>query len=122
MEILGYNLIRSAHPSKSKCGGVCICLHPSLHPNCHHQIVYAKFELGIYFAPPYSRDVCHYKDLKTEHTKREIQKFHWQRSFLNTIVNEKVVIFNSTVLNILSNFIPQETIVCDDKDPPWLNS
>ena len=26
-----------------------------------------------------------------------------------------------TVLNILSNFISHEVIVCDDKDPPWFN-
>ena len=31
------------------------------------------------------------------------------------------MIFNKTVLNILSNFIPHEVIVCDDKDPPWFN-
>ena len=24
-------------------------------------------------------------------------------------------------MNILSNVIPHETIVCDDKDPPWFN-
>ena len=30
-------------------------------------------------------------------------------------------IFNSTILNILSNFIPHESVVCDDKDPPWFN-
>ena len=38
-----------------------------------------------------------------------------------TNVNEKVDIFNSTILNILSNFIPHEFVVCDDKDPPWFN-
>ena len=31
------------------------------------------------------------------------------------------MIFNKTVLNALSNFIPHEVIVCDDKDPPWFN-
>ena len=31
------------------------------------------------------------------------------------------MIFNKTVLNILSSFIPHEVIVCDDKDPPWFN-
>ena len=30
-------------------------------------------------------------------------------------------IFNSTILNILSNFILHEIVVCDDKDPPWFN-
>ena len=28
-------------------------VHPSLHPNCHHQIVFAKFNLQIYYTPPY---------------------------------------------------------------------
>ena len=31
------------------------------------------------------------------------------------------MIFNKTVLNILSNFIPQEVIVCDEKNPPWFH-
>ena len=26
------------------------------------------------------------------------------------------------MLNILNNYIPNETIICDDKDPPWFNS
>ena len=30
-------------------------------------------------------------------------------------------ILNSTINNILSNFIPHETITCDDKKPPWFN-
>ena len=30
-------------------------------------------------------------------------------------------IFLTTLLNILSNFIPHEFAVCDDKDPPWFN-
>ena len=27
--------------------------HPSLHPNCHHQIIFAKFNLTIFYPPPY---------------------------------------------------------------------
>ena len=97
-------------------------IHPSLHPNCHHQIVYAKIKLLVYFPPPYSREVWHYKDANTELIKRAIEKFDWQGTFLNTSVSEKVTIFNNTVLNILSNFILQETILYDDKDPPWFNN
>ena len=40
----------------------------------------------------------------------------------NTSINEKGDIFNRTILNVLSNFIPHETIVCNDKDPPWFNN
>ena len=63
----------------------------------------------------------HYKDANTELIRRAINEFNWQRAFLNTNVNEKVDIFNSTILNILSNFIPHEIVVCDDKDPLWFN-
>ena len=44
--------------------------------------------------------------------------FDWDRTFVNTNVNEKVFILNKTVLNMLSNFIPHETLTVDDKDPP----
>ena len=32
-------------------------VHHSLHPNCHHQIIYAKFNLKVYQPPPYEREV-----------------------------------------------------------------
>ena len=30
-------------------------IHLSLHSNCHHQIVFAKFDLSIFYPPPYER-------------------------------------------------------------------
>ena len=33
-----------------------------------------------------------------------------------------VSLFNRTIKNILSNYIPHETVICDHKDPPWINS
>ena len=96
-------------------------VHPSLHSNCYHQIIFAKFNLEIVYLPPYVREVWHYKDGNTELIRRAINEFNWQRAFLNTNVNEKVDIFNSTILNILSNLIPHEVLVYDDKEPPWFN-
>ena len=32
-------------------------VHPTLHPNCHYQIIYAKFKLKVYYPPPYEREV-----------------------------------------------------------------
>ena len=29
--------------------------------------------------------------------------------------------FNKTIKNIMSNYIPHEKIICDDRDPPWIN-
>ena len=28
-------------------------VHPLLHPNCHHQTAFAKFNLQIFYQPPY---------------------------------------------------------------------
>ena len=36
--------------------------------------------------------------------------------------NDMVHLFNRTIENILHNFIPHETITCDDKDPLWIIS
>ena len=48
-------------------------VHPSLHLNCCHQIIYANFNLKIYFLSPYKPKVWHYKKNKchlnpTSHT------------------------------------------------------
>ena len=81
-------------------------VQPSLHPNCHNQIVFAKFNLQIYYPPPYLREIWHYKQANTELIRQAITDFNWDRAFLNTNVNEKLSIFSNTILNILSNFIP----------------
>ena len=96
-------------------------VHSCLQPNCHHQIVYAKFNFEVIYPPPYLREVWHYKDANIELIRRAVIGFNWTRAFSNTSVNEKVNIFNNTFLNILSNFIPHEILTCDDKDPLWFN-
>ena len=35
-------------------------VHPSLHLNCHHQIIYCKFSLMTEYPPPYERLVWDY--------------------------------------------------------------
>ena len=95
---------------------------PSLHPNCHHQIMFAKFNLKIYYPPPYLREVWDYKEANADLINRAISNFNWEKAFSNTNINEKVSLFNKTILNILNNYIPHETIICEEKYPPWLNS
>ena len=74
----------------------------------------------ISYPPPYSREVWHYREANTDLIRRAISNFNWEKAFYNTNVNKKVSIFNETILNILCNYIPHETLVCDGKDPPWL--
>ena len=97
-------------------------VHPSLHQNCHHQIIYAKFNLQIFYPPPYCREIWHYQDANIDMIRKAISQFNWDKAFSNSNVNEKVYVFSHTILNILSNFISHEYIMCDDRDPPWFNS
>ena len=36
-------------------------------------------------------------------------------------INDQVILFNETIVNIMNNFIPNETMIFDDRDSPWLN-
>ena len=94
-------------------------MHASLHVNCHHQITFAKFNLKIYYPPPYERVVRH---ANTDHIRKARCSFNWERCFANKHVNEKDNIFNETISNVLENYILYETIIFDDQDPPWINN
>ena len=63
-----------------------------------------------------------FKRANTDHIKRAINGFPWERSFANLDKNDKVDLFNKTIKTILSNFIPYETITFDDRDSLWINS
>ena len=73
----------------------------------------------ISYPPPYSREIWHYREANTDLFRRAINNFNWEKAFCNSTVTKKVSIFNETILNVLSNYIPHETLTCDDKDPPW---
>ena len=111
------DLIFTSQPNLSVESGT----QSSLHPNCHHQIIYTKFNLEVICPAPYACEVWHYQDSNVDLIRRSINEFDWDRAFANKHVDEKVLIFNKTVLNALSNFIPHEVIACDDKDPHWFN-
>ena len=96
-------------------------IHSLLHSNCHHQIVFAKFNLSIFYPPPYERTVWYYERANTELITRAIDQFDWVRALSNVNVDEKVYFFTQTLLNIIQNFISHKTITCDDRDPPWIN-
>ena len=96
-------------------------IHSSLHSNCHHQAVFAKFNLSIFYHPPYERTAWYYERANTELITRAINRSDWLRALSNVNADEKVYFFTKTLLNIIQNFIPHEAIVCDDRDPPWIN-
>ena len=110
------DLIFTSQPNMTMDPGV----HPSLHSNCQHQIISAEFDLKVFYPPPYERTVWHFSRANSDQIKKAISLFDWESSLNNLDVNEQVSVSNETIMNIMSNFVPNELIICDDRDPPWM--
>ena len=41
----------------------------------------------------------------------------WDKALRFNDVDKQVAIFSDTLMNIMQNLIPNETIICDDRDP-----
>ena len=92
-----------------------------LHSKCHLQIIYSKLNLKIEYLPPYTHKIWKYNRSETDLINRSIESFDWSKLFSGKNVHEQVELFNKTLLNIFHNFIPNKIILCDDRDPPWMN-
>ena len=57
-------------------------IHPTLYPNCHHQIIYAKFNLKIEYPPSYTRKIWDYKRAETDLINPFIGSFDSPKMFL----------------------------------------
>ena len=53
---------------------------------------------------------------------KAIQGFDWNKAFLHKSTEEKASILAKTILKIISNFIPNEIVTIDDRDPAWINN
>ena len=45
----------------------------------------------------------------------------WDKALSFNDVDKEIAFFSDTLMNIMQNFLPDETIICDDRDPPWIN-
>ena len=63
------DLIFTSQPNMIMDSGV----YTSIHSNCHHQIIYAKFDLKVFYPPPYERTVRHFSRANSNHIKKPIK-------------------------------------------------
>ena len=47
-------------------------VYPSLHQNCHHQILFAKLKFRIFYPPSYESEMWHYQRENTDFIRRVI--------------------------------------------------
>ena len=59
-------------------------IQPSAYFNCDHQIIYAKFNLQVFYPSPYTRE-----DSNVDLIRWSINEFHLDRDFANKCVDVK---------------------------------
>ena len=75
--------------------------------------------MKIEYPPPYTSKIWNKYRSEIESINRPVENFDWSNS--GKIVHEQVELFNKTLLNIVHNFIPNKIILCDDREPSWMN-
>ena len=93
---------------------------PSLHPRCHHQIVFCKVDFKIPFPPSYKRKVWDFSRANTVAIERAINMVNWDVLFQGLDINGRVSLLTETIPNIFSNFVPNKVITVKNKDSVWM--
>ena len=94
---------------------------PSPDAVCHHQIIHCKANFNLPPPPPYERKFWYYQRADRDLIQRAMENFPWERHLnLNRNPDWQVMEFNKIVLNIMSNFIPNETKKILPRDNPWI--
>ena len=94
---------------------------PSLDSKCHHQIIFGKVNFRIPPPPPVQRKLWHYGQANIAAIRRSIISYNWTEQLsLNSDPNWQVKTFSKILLNIMSNFIPNEIKKYTPRDPPWI--
>ena len=71
------DLIFTDQPNLAVDSGV----HPTLHGNCHHQIIFSKFNLMIEYPPPYERLVWDYEKANIDSIQNFLKQINWRILF-----------------------------------------
>ena len=93
-------------------------VHPSPDNFCKHQMTFCNLNLHIPPPPVYSRKSWHYNRANSDGMARAVTAFPWINHLRNPDPSQQVEFFNNKILNITSNFIPNNYVKIQPKDPP----
>ena len=94
----------------------------SLDVTVKHKIVFCKINFKIPPLPKYSRKFWHFDRAREDSIKAAVSEFAWETSLRNLNPNRQVDILNKTILNIMSNFVPNEVKTVNPREPEWMNT
>ena len=94
----------------------------SLDDTVKHKIVFCKINFKIPSPPKYSRKFWHFDRARENSIKAAVIKYPWEISLGNRNPNRQVDILNETIMNIMSNFVPNEVRTVNPREPEWMNN
>ena len=97
-------------------------VYPSLDNHCQHQIIHGKLNISVSTPPPYTRKIWYYAKTQKDKIKSAFENIDWPTIFAGLDVDNMTQLFTSKCLNILSQYIPNKIIMCDDRDQPWMTA
>ena len=96
-------------------------VHPSLHEQCHHQIVHRKLSVSNIAVPPYTRRIWYYDKADFVNIMKSIEMFRWQEHIDKIACpKDQVKLLNEVLLNIYSNYIPNQVKTIRPRQAPWI--
>ena len=79
-------------------------VQPSLHQNCHHQIIFAKINMKIFYTP-YKRLIWDYHNANVEAINSAIELSTGKMLLMVKTSNAQIILFNETLLRVFTFFI-----------------
>ena len=95
-------------------------VHPSLHTNCHHQVIYSKININCPPPPPHTRHIWHYSRAKVDSMQKASFDYDWDQALNDSPPDQQIDHYDNTIINIAKNFIPNEFKKFNAKEPPWI--
>ena len=97
-------------------------VHLSLDDHCQHQIVHGRLNISVPSPPPYKWKIWHYAKAQKDKIKSAMGNIDWSTIFSGSDVDEMTQLFTAKCIDIFSQYIPNEIVTCDDRDPLWMTA
>ena len=78
-------------------------VNPSIHQNCHQQVIFAQINIKVYYSPLYKRD---YEKANIDVINLAIKSFNQEKALNSKDIDSQMELFNETLMDLFSNFIP----------------
>ena len=97
-------------------------VRPSLDPTCEHQMIFCKLDFKPPILPLPKRHIWQFGKAECELIERAVRDFPWQLElYRNCNPNAQVDVLNKTIMNIMSNFVPNKMVTSKPNVPQWIS-